>query len=657
MAYKSRVSNKYIGSSFAGHVNSSSKSSATDLINTLKQDINPALTQIADKYITGKKDTAKASINKLLITKTPEVIEAEILAGKHPELSGTFVDKTVSYHTGKYQAVETIAKITEAKTEKYDFQTNNLPAFYNEYLPEFQKKDGSYVLGFASVFNEYKAKESIADAEVRSKFAYNKKIDEGVKIALHGEVGSFWDIVNKGLDYKLPPTGDDKKPRKMYTNEEKNDIALAAAEYLLNTATTTDELDRGIKILSQDRGTSKEGTKLGSLLNTKRNDVSEKLRLLRTRRVTVENQSRATKDNQRQEDIRAIFALANAEIPADDDNSARPRTFSEQLDLRNKLETYGDPTALRAFDIMVDNNRFVDTDPAVFTQITASIFDGGYSNAADLMRDLVSKNVSSSQFAKALTYLTKQQADDSKGLKPIYATDSTYNSGINDIIGTIKGNFKVGIPGMEKPNSGEAVRNAKYYMKAEIINFEERFKEENNGKTPGLKDKADFMLNIGNIMKTRFNPDNVQPAMESVTVYEKEQLEIQRKATEQALAYKTSGADKVLEALNIKFEEDKGLINVPVPDLSTFGSNDADLFNTDTTDRAIFKNTTVLPFIEQYLSTALQGTPFTPEVMEALSTQDFNNLIKNIAKQFPSNPKIDPIDIQEILKKLIKQQG
>jgi len=664
MAYKSRVSNKYMGASFAGNVNSANKSDATDLINILRRDVNPALEQAGNTYVANKKNDAKAELNKLLLTKSADQIEQEILKGLHPSLSGTFVDKTVSYHTGKFQAVEAIEQINLNKEEKYDHQTNNLPAFYKDYLPNFKEKDGSYALGFASVFNEYKANESIADAKVRSTFAYNKKIDEGVKIALNGTAGSFWETVNKGLDYKLPPELGSTVSGKMYNNKEKNDIALASAEYLLNTATGTDEIDRAINILTVDRGYGSDGQKLGSLLNTKREDVSEKLKLLRAKRVALENQSRYDKDENRKNEIRQIFIDSNAERNSKtaEAKGATPimmrKNYSEQLELRKKLATYGDPTALAAFDTMVDNNRFVNTDPQVFTQITSDIFENKYTSTQDLMRDLISKNVSSSDYAQALRYFSTQEQNFEKGIKPIYKSDDTYSSGMTDIIRTIQGNFKVGIPGMEKPNSGEAIRNANAYMKAQIIKYEDDYLAE-NGKAPSLDEKAKWMMQLGNIMKTRFIPDDLQPSMEDVTVYEAEQKEIQAKQEAKDLAYKEAGVADVLTALNDRFELDTGMLNVPVADLSMFG-DDTSLFSFDAKDKANFKADKIIPFMQTYLETALAdaGVSFNSDVMKALEPKDFNNLIRNIAKQFTTGGQtIDPIDISNILKNIVKQQG
>ena len=65
MAYKSRVTNQYMGATFAGQVASSNKSDVTDLVNILQKKVNPPLAQIPEKYVETKKDVAKEKINEL----------------------------------------------------------------------------------------------------------------------------------------------------------------------------------------------------------------------------------------------------------------------------------------------------------------------------------------------------------------------------------------------------------------------------------------------------------------------------------------------------------------------------------------------------------------------------------------------------------------
>lgn len=655
MAYKSRVTNKYMGSTFAGRVNSATSTDATDLINILQKDVNPAISRIMTREVQNKKDEAVQEINQLLTTKDIETVQSEILQGKHPNLSGKYVDKTVQYHTGKVQAIDVIKEIEKNKN-KYDFQTTNLPAFYKEYLPSFADKEGSYALGFSTVFNKYKAEESIKDAEVRNNFAQTTKINEGVKLVLNEDIGDEWDTINKGLDYDLPPEEGGGTIRKFYSNEEKNDIAIAAAESLYNTATKPQEIDRALKILSANRGVGKDGMNLGSLMNTKREDVDKLVKKLRDRKVTLTQQDRLDKDNIRKDEIRAIFTTANSKITEEKNGVSvtRFRTYDEQLKLREKLTTYGDPTILAAFDAMVDKNRFVNTDPNVFTDITSQIFEGGYGSQSELMEDLISKNVSSEDFGKALTYYNNYTSDLNNGIKPIYKTDFTYSSVTTDIINSIKGNFNVGMVGMEKPNSGEAIRNANAYLRKEIIDFENNYKLENDGKSPSRKEKDEFMQSLGDVMKTRFTPDNVQPQMQSFTSYEAEQKELETIRKEKLKRYTEAGITPIIQALNNQLELDEGLIKLPeITEDSRF--KDFIPFNQPSLDE--FKEQKIIPFISNYLQNALGDLEFTSETIKAMEQKDFNELLRNISDQFRGTSKtyqISPIDIQNAIKAITK---
>ena len=652
MAYKSRVTNKYMGATFAGQVNASNTSDATDLINILQRDVNPALQRIAEKGIAQKQDVAVQDLNKLLLTKDADTIQKEILEGKHPSLSGKYVEKTVQYHTGKYQAVDAIAEIEKNKNT-YDFQTTNLPAFYKQYLPSFADKDGSYALGFASVFNEYKAKEAIKDAEVRNQFAYTKKINEGVKIVLNGEPKDAWDIINKGLDYDLPPSEGFKGVQKFYSNDEKNAIALSAANYLLDTTTTTSEIDRGLSLLSSNRGIGKDGMNLGSLMSTKRKDVSDMADKLRNKRITLENQNRVNVENKRKDDIRNIFAESNSKVQVKDEATGglieRDLTYTEQLKLRDKLKTYGDPTALAAFDSMVDRNRYVNTDPKVFTELTSNIFEGGYASQSELMRALVDNNVPTEDFSKALSYYNNYTSDINNGVKPIYKTDFIYSTISTDIINSIKGNFNVGIAGMEKPNSGEAIRNANAYLRKEIIDFNNRYKEQNQGKLPSLEEKDAFMQKLGDVMKIRYVPENVQPVMKSFTSYEEEALAQEQQRKQKLETYNREGVTTVIEALNKQLTLDKGLIKLPALESDP---RFADYIPFNQPSGEEFKQQTIVPFISNYLKTALGNIPFTTNTVKAMTQEDFNQLLRNISEQFKGSSKefqITPIDIQKAI--------
>lgn len=303
MAYKSRVSNKYMGATFAGQVRAATTSETEDLIRTLQKDVNPTLERIYNRDIEKKKDTAKAKINELYNSgKSFDDINNEILEGKHPDLSGRYVDKVVSQESGKIAAVESIANIEQNKG-KYDFKTTNLPAFYKEYLPSFPDKDGAFALGFASVFNEYKAKDAIKDAQLRNKYAEEKKIEDGAKILSTATPNNFWELT-KGMVIKVPPAEGETGVRYIRTFEEANKSALLYLNNSIDTASTTADLEKIEDIIKADRGVGVGGNQLGSLYSVRQKnpkvaklieDYETKYRTLANAEYTQSTRARETK--------------------------------------------------------------------------------------------------------------------------------------------------------------------------------------------------------------------------------------------------------------------------------------------------------------------------------------------------------------------------
>jgi hypothetical protein len=520
MAYKSRVTNKYMGATFAGQVNAANRTETSDLINVLQRDVNPALRRIYDKGVQNKKDAAVNKMKELYATKDTETINQEILDGVHPELSGRYVQKTVEYHKGRHEAVDAIAKIEENKSN-YDFQTTNLPAFYKEYLPSFADKDGSYALGFAAVFNNYKAKEALRDAEVRSNYAQTKKIEEGVKIISAQDVTDVWSTANS-LKAPLPPEEGDAGTRYMYSNEEVNQVVMSYAENLYNTATSTDEIDRALKILNSSRGIGKDGMKLGSLASTKRKDVSKLIGQLNSKRVTIENQNRVNEKYTQEQEVKSIFSDAFS-----DKEDGTPKTFLERKEYRDKLEKI-DPRLTAAFDELNRADRFADTDPRNIDQFKVNILLGEYDSLKEMVTAFQNENIPTSQLTTAISYYEKQQGNKDKGLAPIYQTNTTYSSQLNLITSSVKGNFTSN--GILKSNGAEAIRNATNYAIIEMEEFEQNYIKK-NGEKPSNADRREFMIKLGDYITKTFRDDETDPDI--MTMTEKEQFDREEEAKRQ----------------------------------------------------------------------------------------------------------------------------
>ena len=634
MAYKSRVTNKYMGSTFAGRVNSATKSDATDLVNILQKDVNPAISGIMVAEVEKKKDTATQKMNELMLTKDADTIQKEILSGQHPELSGKYVEKTVEYHNGKIQAVDAIKKIEENKSN-YDFLETNLPAFYKQYLPSFANKDGSYTLGFSSVFNEYKAKEAIKDAEVRSQYAYTKKINDNVKIVLNGEEGTEWDIINKGLDYKLPPEEGGTTSRMFLTNTEKNDVALESARFLLDTATSSDDIDRALKILSAPRGIGKDGMNLGSLVSTKRSDVSDLVKKLNNKRVSLITTERI--QNEYQENLQKKDVIKNL---FENNPDGSEKTFAQKQQILEEAKSFGDISFYNSINnIITSDISQVNDNPDELSDFMNNVLEGGFTSLTDMIKEFDSKRFSQDHLSKAITYYNTYETRYEKGLKPIHQTDETYTTSMAYILDAVSEPFRDKLGNIMK--GGEyAQYRARNYMISTITEQENKFKEE-NGRAPTALERQKIITEIGDYVIKQFSTRQKDIELLSFTDIEKreQEKEVKRQALEEK--YKNVGLDVPLSNLQTALQNKNNIPELPKMETSFFKSRE--------TERQEYLTNTVLPTVQDFLTKSF-GVQLTPSMWEALSDEDAQNVYGNVANAFKIDPKVVQVVIGNILR-------
>ena len=634
MAYKSRVTNKYMGSTFAGRVNSATKSDATDLVNILQKDVNPAISRIMVAEVEKKKDIATQKMNELMLTKDADTIQKEILSGQHPELSGKYVEKTLEYHNGKIQAVDAIKTIEENKSN-YDFLETNLPAFYKQYLPSFADKDGSYTLGFSSVFNEYKAKEAIKDAEVRSQYAYTKKINDNVKIVLNGEEGTEWDIINKGLDYKLPPEEGGTTSRMFLTNTEKNDVALESARFLLDTATSSDDIDRALKILSAPRGIGKDGMNLGSLVSTKRSDVSDLVKKLNNKRVSLVTTERI--QNEYQENLQKKDLIKNL---FENNPDGSEKSFAQKQEILENAKSFGDITFYNSINnIITSDISQVNDNPDELSDFMNNVLEGGFTSLTDMVKEFDSKRFSQDHLSKAITYYNTYEARYEKGLKPIHQTDETYTTSMAYILDAVSEPFRDKLGNIMK--GGEyAQYRARNYMISTITEQENKFKEE-NGRAPTALERQKIITEIGDYVIKQFSTRQKDIELLSFTDIEKreQEKEVKRQALEEK--YKNVGLDVPLSNLQTALQNKNNIPELPKMETSFFKSRE--------TERQEYLTNTVLPTVQDFLTKSF-GVQLTPSMWEALSDEDAQNIYGNVANAFKIDPKVVQVVIGNILR-------
>lgn len=193
--YQRQATNKYYGAGNAGYVTTGTSSDGlAKALTNAGYKVGKAETLRIDR----KKDKAIAKIDELYANgNTFEQIQSQIIAGKHPELTGKYIDATTNYHAGRVKAHEVIKNI-EANKDKYDIrnQEMTLDVFYKDYMPDTSSMDSATLLGFTTQFNKYKAKDALVDAENRAAYNTEKKITDGV--------GLLDDIATGDLKTELP---------------------------------------------------------------------------------------------------------------------------------------------------------------------------------------------------------------------------------------------------------------------------------------------------------------------------------------------------------------------------------------------------------------------------------------------------------------------
>ena len=353
MAYTKQRTQKYFDSFNKGYVSSSNVSDATELVDVLQKSTLPTLDKIQNYKIDKSKNEAALKIQSLETAgKDSKTILNEIKDGKHPELVGTYVDKTVQYHLGRVEANKQMDLITKSmEAGDYDFKNDNLNNFFKPYLDaqDFDNKDDSYALGFASEFTVFKSKLMTKDAEDRGKFNYETKILDGiamVKNITDAEIKDGYFEKLNSLQYDMI-SADGKTVSKMYSNDMINQIALTHVENIMNNATHSSEIQRAFLILKANRGND-----LPSFFNSNKPEHTELKKQLFAKQVSLENIEAAREDREKS------TAIANATKEyLNEEDPIKKAKLKEEF-----IKNHGDSASVFLQDVNAAESLTEDTD-------------------------------------------------------------------------------------------------------------------------------------------------------------------------------------------------------------------------------------------------------------------------------------------------------
>ena len=537
--YKSRITNKYMGSGFEGYVASAKTTEGLELAKAL-QNTGERGMRIANVITDQKKDKAVEKIQGLYSSgKSMEEIQTEILAGKHPDLTGKYVEKTTQFHLGKVKAAEVIKNI-EANKNNYDFEKTNLTSFYEQFLPNFDEADNSYTTGFASVFNNYKANESIKDAEVRSAFASKKKIEEGqVQLSIIPDENLESDYINtwKALNIDVPNTDGGSKPNKLYTNKELQSVIISDVESIIDTATTMEEIERAETIMNLNMGTGENGTDLGTLNDRKSTEVNALKAKLVAKKRAVLQQTRADETYLKGKKVEEIFTKA---LSPNEDGSKKSKIQLQEI--QKELIQFGDLQLIATFTDFFNKNRTVNNDPAVSSQFMIDIVKGEFESYDEMITEMLARGIPESELGTANIRWNQYTKGRDEGSSPIFTSNANYKDNVTKVLKAVEESFKPDASGLPNPNAKFATFIANNFIENEILDYEDRFEKE-NGRKPTNAERRVFIMNLGKYVIETYKSDNVPQPETLIPFKEAEEKKEQEEFEEQE--YKTNTAKSI----------------------------------------------------------------------------------------------------------------
>ena len=490
MAYKSQVTNKYMGSSFAGRVNAGRENELTQLVkslNTLSDAVPKGISVYQDKQI----EKAEEHLEYLKTTMSPEDLNAHILEGNDPILSNKWATSVVEGNVGRFQAGEVISKIRE-NMGNYDYEKQTLREFYAPQIPDMASKSSAYKNGFSVAFNNWSANEYMKDADMRGKKAEEKKVNNVVKFLDNTvtDMDDYWETLNS-FNSQLPNTAGQEN--KYMTNDQLNDAALQHAKLLVQSATQIEHFDKAMTILTSDRGVGKNGQQLGSLLSTKREDVSNLKAQIIQEQFRFENQEIQRNNWKEQEEIKTILLDTFTDLDI---------TNTESINSARKSIQMIDPSFTPTFDKLVNLERNVAVSEGDKAAFLLSIADGDYDDDAGRMfKDFENGQYPFSMLTTALGVWGSAHTRIANGEKQIYETNKTYVDGTTIINNSIKRSFQSEFGGIDE-NYNEAIRLSTFYIQSSIVQF-----EASGNKTP--EERRLFMKDLGDYVSQMYSKEMV----------------------------------------------------------------------------------------------------------------------------------------------------
>jgi hypothetical protein len=511
MAYKSRVTNKYLGNT-AGAPSVGKTSELQQVVNTLATSFTPAMQKYGQAYMKDVKDNATIKMEELYASgKSEEEIKNDIMNNVHPELSSRYAQSAINAQLGKFAAAETIQTIITNQDQyspygEYDIEGNltkepqSLHDFYSQFIPDLEGKDKQYAGSFSAVFNKFKIEQEVKDAQNRAQHWQDKKIQGATNFARTMMEIEGTDFLMSGLDeFQIELPKIDGKKSYFLTNQEKNAVLLTLSNNVINQATTVEELDKGLEVLNLDRGKGKDGQLLGSLSTTNRDDVATLYNQALAKRRTLTNF-----DIQQEKYQKEQLYISSAKEALDYITDPTPENQKKLTDLYSKLD--GVDTNLGSLLRKFTEERLIlTTDPFQKQDFESQIIMGTI-DYQTFLRELVNYNADEKQ--ELLTLYNNSSSTRQNLGRPIIESDTTLKLSADSILDEINASYISQFSALgSKYHDGlnVAKMRARNYLTVELQKADIAYRAANNNAPMPLDVKANLMETLSRTVIRQFS--------------------------------------------------------------------------------------------------------------------------------------------------------
>ncbi len=661
--YNRQATNKYYGAANAGYVRTGS---ASDGLAKALASSSQSVAIGESLRIDRKKDKAIEKIQALEASgKTLEAIQGEILAGKHPDLTGKYIDATTQFHSGKVKAAEVIEEMTLAMKTDYDITKDNLNDFSKKFLPDMEGQDSSFMAGFGSFYNVWKNKADIADAEKRGEIASQNKVDEVRKVLsvipnedLETRYVEEWKSFGTTLR-----TSDNKELTKFYTNAELMEAIRQDVASIIDTADSLEDIERAEKIMSLNLGKGTNGQELGSL-NSRKNQNTDVLKAALTAKKDAVIQK--TRRDEQYNTAKATQAVWIEAFKPNEDGTPKSTLQIQELLKEITIASKGDVGTIEAF------TNYFNSDPESrqiqnykgSQDFLLSISMGEFSSHQELMKAFVEQNMPHDMWDKANTRWDRFQKSYNDGaIAPIYDTDHHYVNTKDIILKTVAENYTVSDDGTGTKQAAQS--DVLRYVNFEIEEQEARWEAEGLDVTPKMR--KDFILEVQDYVNKTWTgndedkfkaPETLTMEDERARIVEEERLEAEEIAkqekqeeTNNTVVFQRGGEPVTLKQFSNEIVENLNNIDAPKLIETVIGGIIDE-------DRKFELQTQ--PKIKKYINKVL-GAEFDADILGALSDEDFDLITETITKKLNlpfSDDNTENLDmIQDLIFSLYNLEG